>query len=107
MPQLRLELVQSAAGDVMNIQGTSRSHKKPLHEWQLHFTKQFKNLIKRVGRLRNYKVLAELFEALIIVQQKVRRVSITLQDKVDKETEKLLGISKKSASVRTNTTFRK
>ena len=37
-----------------------------------------------------YEVQAEFFKNLIPIQQKVRRVPITLQEKVDKEIEKLL-----------------
>ena len=47
-------------------------------------------LFHRVGRIRNYKVQAEFFKSLIPLQQKGRRVPITLQEKVDKEIDKLL-----------------
>ena len=44
-----------------------------------------------LGRIRNYKVQAKFFRNLDPIQQKGRRVPITtLQEKVDKEIEKLL-----------------
>ena len=61
-----------------------------LDDWQTHFSKQFQHLFRRVGRIRNYKVQAEFFKNLTPIQQKGRRVPITLQEKVDKEIEKLL-----------------
>ena len=61
-----------------------------LDDCQRHFSKQFNHLFPRVGRIRNYKVQAEFFKNLIPIQQKGRRVSKTLQEKVDKEIEKLL-----------------
>ena len=42
----------------------------------------------RVGKIRNYKVQVEFFNNLIPIQQKGRRVPITLQDKVDGEIDK-------------------
>ena len=61
-----------------------------LDDWQKHFSKQFHHLFRRVGRIRNYKVQAEFFKTLVPIQQKGRRVPLTLQEKVDKEIEKLL-----------------
>ena len=61
-----------------------------LDSWQSYFSKQFSNLFNRVGKIRNYKVQAELFENLIPVQQKGRRVPISLQEKVETEIDKLL-----------------
>ena len=54
------------------------------------FSKQFNHLFRRVGRIRNYKMQAEFFKNLIPIHQKGRRMPIALQDKVDKEIEKLL-----------------
>ena len=61
-----------------------------LDDWQKLFSKQFHHLFRRVGHIRNYKVQAEFFKNLIPVQHKGRQVPITLQEKVDKEIEKLL-----------------
>ena len=61
-----------------------------LDDWQKHFRQRFHHLFHRVGRIRNYKVQAEFFKNLTPIQQKGRRVPITLQKKVDKETDKLL-----------------
>ena len=43
-----------------------------------------------MGKIRNYKVQTEFFNNLIPIQQKGRRVPITLQDKVDGEINKLI-----------------
>ena len=59
-------------------------------EWQLCFSKQFHILFNRIRRIRNYKVQADFFKALMPAQQKSRRVMITLQYKIDREIEKLL-----------------
>ena len=60
-----------------------------LDPWQTYFSRQFKNLFHRVGKIKNYKVQTELFETLHQYNKKGRRVPITLQDKVDKEFSKL------------------
>ena len=60
-----------------------------LDPWQTYFSKQFNNLFHRVGKNKNCKVHAEFFETLTPIQQKGRRVPITLQDKVDKKISKL------------------
>ena len=64
--------------------------KDDLDDWQKHFSRQFHHLFRRVGRIRNYKLQAEFFKNLVPIQQKGRRVPIKLQEKVDKEIEKLL-----------------
>ena len=75
----------------MKTQGhAEQQQNKPLDGWQLHFSKQFNNLFNRVGRIRDYKIQADFFKALMPVRQKSRRVLITLKDRVDKEIEKLL-----------------
>ena len=61
-----------------------------LDNWQIYFSKQFENLFNRVGKIKNYKVHADFFAKLTPIQQKGRRVPITLQEKVDKEIDKLL-----------------
>ena len=59
-----------------------------LDQWREHFSKQFSNLGS--GKIRNYKVQAELFKSLLPIQQKGRRVPITLQEKIDGEISKSL-----------------
>ena len=66
------------------------SDEDSLDPWQTYFSKQLNNLFHRVGKIKNYKVLEEFFETLTPIQQKGRRVPITLQEKVDKEISKLL-----------------
>ena len=79
MSQLGLQLVQAAAGVILNIQESSEQQQdKLLVEWQLHFSRQFNNFFNRVGQFRNYKVQAEFFEALMPVQQLGRSVPINL-----------------------------
>ena len=93
MPPLGLMLIQAPSTEGVN---SIHSKEGPvatdndLDDWQTHFSKQFQHLFRRVGRIRNYKVQAEFFKNLTPIQQKGRRVPITLQEKVDKEIEKLL-----------------
>ena len=58
--------------------------------WQEHFSKQFSNLFRGVGKIRNCKIQADFFKNLTPVQQNGRRVQITLQTKVDGKIAKLL-----------------
>ena len=60
-----------------------------LDHWQTYVSKQFENFFNRVGKIKNYRVHADFFETLTPIQQKGRRVPITLQDKVDKAIDKL------------------
>ena len=55
-----------------------------------HTSKLYPNLFTRIGKIRNAKVRAEFFENLRPIQQKGRRVPISLQDKVDKEIHRLM-----------------
>ena len=65
MSQLRLQLVQAAAGDVMNIQKSSEQQQdRQLGEWQLHFSNQLKDLFNRVGRISNYKARVDFLKSL-------------------------------------------
>ena len=93
MPALGLMLVQAPPTEGVNSihsqEGTVETD-NDLDHWQKHFSKQFHHLFRRVGRIRNYKVEAEFFKNLTPIQQKGRRVPITLQEKVDKEIDKLL-----------------
>ena len=100
MGKLGLQLMQAdPRGEVMNIQGTEdnscdewhdESEDEQMNQCQLYFSKLFPKLFTRVGKIRNYKVQAEFFKNLVPVQQKERRVPVTLQEKVDKEIDKLL-----------------
>ena len=96
MPNLGLQIVQKAPEEnVMSVQGEqpgaeATEGEVSLDPWQIYFSKQFKNLFNRVGKIKNYKVHADFFETLTPIQQKGRRVPNTLQDKVDKEINKLL-----------------
>ena len=56
--------------------------------WQLYFSRLVPKLFTRIGKIRNYKVQAEFFKNFVPVQQKGRRVPVTLQEKVDKEIDK-------------------
>ena len=94
MPQLGILLVQQSPRDqIMSIGEVNQDILEPegeLNSWQTFFSKQLPNLFNRVGILRNYKMQAEFFENLTPVQQKGRRVSISIQEKVDTEIDKLL-----------------
>ena len=50
----------------------------------------YPNLFTRIGKVRNAKVRADFFENLKPIQRKGRRVPISLQDKVDKEINRLI-----------------
>ena len=99
--KLGLQLMQAdPRGEVMNIQGTEdsscekghvgESEDEQMDQWQLYFSKLFPKFFTRVGKIRNYQVQAEFFKNLVSVQQKGRRGPVTLQEKVDKEIDKLL-----------------
>ena len=96
MPNLRLQIVQKTPEEnVMSVQGEqpgaeATEGEDSLDPWQIYFSKQFINFFNRVGKIKNYKVHADFFEPLMPIQQKGRRVPITLQDKVDKEINKIL-----------------
>ena len=95
MPQLGLQLVQQSppVNQIVSIDEVDPEPSVPEGEldwWQTYFSKQFSNLFNRIGKIRNYKVQAEFFENLIPVQQKGRRVPISLQEKVDTKIDKLL-----------------
>ena len=84
MGTIGLELVQR--GKVMGITGEGSSQdEERYHELQTYFCKLYPNLLTRIEKIRIAKVRAEFFEKLKPVKQKGRRVSISLQDKVDKE----------------------
>ena len=68
-----------------NAEGENAGGDNNLDQRQDYFSEQFSKLFTRVGKIRNYKVQAELFKTLVPIQQKVRRVPITLQENVDGE----------------------
>ena len=71
----------------------TRKHRDKRESWiigRLISVSNFQTFFNRIGKIRNYKVQAEFFENLTPVQQKGRRVPITLQEKVDTEIVKLL-----------------
>ena len=89
MGTLGLELVQQKK--MMGITGEgSCQEEKEYDELQTYFCKLYPNLLTRIGKIRNAKVSAECFENLRPIQQKGRRVPISLQDKVDKEIHRLI-----------------
>ena len=89
MGTLGLELVQRKK--VMGITGEGSSQEEEEYdELQTYFSKLYPNLFTRIGKIRNAKVKAEFFENLKPIQQKGRRVPISLQDKVDKEIHRLM-----------------
>ena len=96
IPNLGLQIVQKTPEEnVMSVQSDQSAAeatevKDSLDHWQTYFSKQFGNLFNRVGKINNYRVHADFFETLTPIQQKGRRVPITLQGKVDKEIDKLL-----------------
>ena len=89
MGTLGLELVQRKK--VMGITGEGSSQEEEEYdELQTYFSKLYPNLFTRIGKIRTAKVRAEFFENLKPIQQKRRRVPISLQDKVDKEIHRLM-----------------
>ena len=52
--------------------------------------REFPDLFKRKGRVKNYEIKIDMKDNAKIAQQKGRRIPIQLQDQVDKEIEKLL-----------------
>ena len=68
----------------------SSQNTEGLDELQTYFCKLYPNLFTRIGKTRNAKVRAEIFDVLKPVQQKGRRLPISLQDKVDKEIDRLI-----------------
>ena len=89
MGTLGPELVQRKK--MMGITGEGSSQEEEDNdELQTYFCKLYPNLFTRIGKIRNAKVGAEFFENLRPIQQKGRRVPISLQDKVDKEIHRLI-----------------
>ena len=73
-----------------NQEHVGESDDEQMDPWQLYFSKLFPKLFTRIGKIKNYKVQAEFFKTLVPVQQNGQRVPVTVQEKVDKEIDKLL-----------------
>ena len=71
--------------------GNSSETAEGLDELQTYFCKTHPNLFTRIETIRKAKARAEFFVALRPVQQKDRRVPISLQDKINKELNRLIG----------------
>ena len=89
MGTLGLELVQRKKVRGITVEGISQEEEE-YDELQTYFCKLYPNLFTRIGKIRNAKVRAEFFENLKPIQQKGRRVPISLQEKVDKEIHRLI-----------------
>ena len=87
MGTLRLELVQRKREMGITGEGSSQEEEE-YDELQTYFCKLYPNLFTEIGKIRNAKVRANFFKNLKSIQQKGRRVPISLQDKVDKEIRK-------------------
>ena len=75
----------------MEITGEMSSQEEEEYdELQTYFCKLYQNLFTRIGKIRNAKIGAEFFENLKPIHRKGRRVPISLQDKVDKEIDRLI-----------------
>ena len=90
MGTLGLKLVQIRK--VMGFTGERSSQEEEEYdELQTYFCKLYPKLFPRIGKIRNAKTnLAEFLEKLKPIQQKGRPVPISLQDKVDKEIDRLI-----------------
>ena len=84
--------VENAGGS----EQTGEPEDQDMDPWQQYFSKFFPKLFTRTGKIRNYNVQAEFFQKYCnfssanIEQFQDQRVPVTLQDKVDKEIDKLL-----------------
>ena len=80
MGTLGLELVQGKK--MMGITGEGSSQEEEEYdELQTYFSKLYPNLFTRIVKIRNAKVRVEFFKNLRPIQQKGRRVPISLQKK--------------------------
>ena len=86
MAELGLQLAQKAPGErVREVHREHASGEINLDQWQDYFSKQFSKFLTRVGKIRNYEVQAGFCKTLVPIQQKGRRVPITLQEKLDRK----------------------
>ena len=71
MAELGLQRVQKAPGEIVteihgeHTEGENAGGDNNLDQWQDYFSKQFSKLFTRVGKIRNYKVQAEIFKTLV------------------------------------------
>ena len=84
MGTVGLELVQRRKKMGITGEGSSQEEEE-YDELQTYYCKLYPNLFTRIGKIRNVKVRADFFKNLNPIQQKGRRVPLSLQDKVDKE----------------------
>ena len=84
MGTVGLELVQRRKKMGITGEGSSQEEEE-YDELQTYYCKLYPNLFTRIGKIRNAKVRADFFKNLNPIQQKGRRVPLSLQDKVDKE----------------------
>ena len=85
---------------MMSIQDVTVSEDdNKLEKWQDCFSKLFSNLLKRVRKILNYKVQVKFFANLMPIQQKGRRVPITLQKQIDGKIDKLIDFGKHFVSI--------
>ena len=75
-----------------------------LDELQTYLCKLYPNLFIRIGKIRNAEVRADFYDALKPVQQKGSRVPIILQEKMDREINRL--IKKEQLSICKNVRIR-
>ena len=91
MGTLGRDLMGTQRKKVMGITGEGISQEEEEYdELQTYFCKFYPNLFTRIGKIRNAKVKAEFFENLKPIQQKGRRMPISLQEKVDKKIHRLI-----------------
>ena len=103
MGNLCLQLMQTNPGEtVMNIQGTQSNggeeqardpDDQDIDPWQQLISRLFPKFFTRTGKITTYKVPAKFFKTLVSVLQKNRSVPVKLQEKVDKEIDKLVAQS--------------
>ena len=76
---------RSLVGEVSlsNLNETSES-------WKTHFHQKFHRVFSRVGRAKNHQVFSTFKSPLVPIQEKGRRVSVHIQDKVGLEIQTLI-----------------
>ena len=58
--------------------------------WKTHFHQKFHRVFSRVGRAKNHQVFSTFKSPLVSIQEKGRRVSVHIQDKVGLEIQTLI-----------------
>ena len=88
MPQLGLQLVQAAAGDVLNIQKSSEQQQdKPYDQWQLHFNRQFNDLFNSIGGGISQKLYKFIRKLTVVTDHEVL---VTLRNGNNKKVTKTI-----------------